>query len=256
MSWQCPVCETVNQDITPICTVCDHLAPVVDAYLSLESIETLRNYNDKLAQVHSLEINKDYSTMLELAIQAMALYKDNGLAIEKAQQAITKLQERQLEGRLTSVLKSAIEGKNLNLTQGIIKVLELFEISTDKIEELKIDLRKKLSRKRDVDSILHQSFLAIIDLKVELALKIVEEGLLVHTASKRLQERRGEIQRFIQNLNDRKERKPQPKPLRPPIKSNLNSSKSKAKEEDKDNDRNSEKNEIGKRKFPKVKINK
>lgn len=255
MSWQCPICETVNQDVTPVCTVCDHLAPVVDSYLSLESIETLREYNDKLEGVHSSEIAKDYSAMLDMAIQAMALYKDNDLAIEKARQAITKLQASHLEGQIIAMLESAIDKKNLNLAQGIIKIADSFGIPSDKFEELKKDIKKKLSRKKDVDEILHQSFLAIIDLNTELALKIVEEGLIIHTASKRLQVRRTEIQTFIQNLNDWKVGK-QAKPLRPPINPRPNSSKDKEKKEGKDDNRESKKIETGKRKFPKIKINK
>ena len=257
MSWQCPICETVNQDVTPVCTVCDHLAPVVDSYLSLESIENLRDYNDKLEEVHLLEIAKDYSAMLDVSIQAMALYKDNDLAIEKARQAMTKLQASQLEDQVIAILGSAIDKKNLNLAQAIIKIADSFGISSDKFEELKKDTKKKVSRKKDVDDILHQSFLAIIDLNTELALKIVEEGLLIHTASKRLQARRTEIQTFIRHLNGKKEGKSQVKPLRrPPIKSRPNSSKDKEKKEGKEDNMESEKIETGKRKFPKIKINK
>ena len=72
MSWQCPVCETVNQDVTPVCTVCDSLAPVIESFLSLESIDNLREYNNKLDDIHRAEIEGDYDKMLDIASKAIA----------------------------------------------------------------------------------------------------------------------------------------------------------------------------------------
>ena len=255
MSWQCPICETVNQDVAPICTVCDHLAPVIDSYLSLESIESLRDYNTKLTEVHSFEVVKDYAAMLETAIQAMSLYKDNGLAIEKARQAIIKLQETQLENKIVGILEDAISKKNLNLASGILKIVDMFEVSDDKIEELGKDIKKKIARKRDVDEILQRSYLALIDLKTEDALKIVEEGLLIHAASKRLQIRRSEIQTFIRNLNERKDKGVYSKSLRPRPKPKTPTLTDKEERISDGGEKDSEK--IGKveRKFPKIKRN-
>ncbi|MDE6577452.1 MAG: hypothetical protein K2J82_07105 [Muribaculaceae bacterium] len=220
MSWQCPNCETVNQDITPVCTVCDHLSPVVDSFLSLESIEKLRDYNDKLEEVHALEIAGKYEEMVEASVKAMSLYRENDLAIEKAHQGLKKLQISKLEKIILSLLEDALEKKNLNLTQGILKMIDILELSTDKLEKLKKEVKKKISRKKDVDEILQKSYLALINLDTDSALRIIEEGLIIHTASKRLQNRRKEIQTFIQNLNIKKESKtkpsrPHPKPKTP-----------------------------------------
>lgn len=250
MSWQCPICETVNQDITPVCAVCDHLAPVVDSYLSLESIENIRDYNDKLEKIHALEVSKNYETMLEIALEAMATYKDNGLAVEKARQAIKKLHNFELNNFLVSKLEEVIVKKNLLLADALIKIYEHFEIVNEKFEEIRKEVKKKLSRKKDVDELLKQSFDALIELDSERAMKIVEEGLLIHTNSKRLQTRRREIQIFIQNLNKKKENEALSKnqKLRPKQRissQDLNKSKSDTK-----------KNEKRERRFPEVRTNK
>ena len=206
MSWQCPICETVNQDVTPVCTVCEHLAPVVDSYLSLESIENLREYNDKMEKVHTLEVDKDYNGMLELATQAIALCKDNRLAIEKVQDALKKLQYVNIEKKFTSILEDSLTKKNLTLSSGIIKIAETLDISNDTFEKMKKDVKKKISRKKEVDEILQKSYRAIIDLDTNMALQIVEEGLIIHSSSKRLKNRRNDIQNLIQHLNDQKEK--------------------------------------------------
>lgn len=252
MSWQCPNCETINQDITPICTVCDHLSPVVDSFLSLESIEKLRDYNDKLEEVHALEIEGRYEDMLKSSIQAMALFRDNSLAIEKAYQAIKRLQKSNLEGLLFSMIDEALNKKNLNLSAAILKLIDLLEISNDRVEEIRKEVKKKISRKKDVDEILQKTHLALIDLDTDGALRIVEEGLIIHTSSKRLQTRRKEIQTFIQNLNKRKNPEDPYKRKRPLPKQSSNRSTSVCLETDK-----IEKKEIEpqKRKFPKVKLN-
>lgn len=224
MSWQCPICETVNQDVTPVCTVCDHLSPVVDSYLSLESIENLREYNEKIKGINRLEIAKDYNVMLELAIQAISLCKDNRLAVDKAKDAIRKLQDEKLESLCTSVLEESLSKKNLTLAAGLIKLIDTLEISNESLEKLKKDGKKKISRKKDVDEILQKSYMALIDLDTNLALQIIEEGLIIHASSKRLQNRRMEIKSFIKKVNEQREKpikttptRPHPKPKKPSI---------------------------------------
>lgn len=84
MSWQCPNCETVNQDVTPVCTVCDHLAPVIDSFLSLEGIQLQTEYNAKLDEVYALESSGEYEQMLQTALEAISIYRENALAVGKA----------------------------------------------------------------------------------------------------------------------------------------------------------------------------
>ena len=124
MSWQCPTCETVNQDVTPVCTVCDTLAPVIESFLSLESIEDLREYNSKLDEVHRLEISGDYDRMLDVALEAIATYKENGIAVEKAKQALKKSNEIQLASQLATLLNSTIEKKNYLAATAVIRLIE------------------------------------------------------------------------------------------------------------------------------------
>ena len=123
MSWQCPTCETVNQDVTPVCTVCDTLAPVIESFLSLESIEDLREYNAKLDEVHRLEVACDFDAMLETALEAIAIYKENGLAVDKAKQALKKSNEVQLKIQLLTLLNSTIEKKNYLAANVIIHLI-------------------------------------------------------------------------------------------------------------------------------------
>lgn len=253
MSWQCPICETVNQDVTPVCTVCDHLAPVVDSYLSLESIENLRIYNEKLEEVHSLEIDNNFSGMLDAAIQAMALYRENGLAIEKAKQAIKKFYAKDMEGKLLVLLQDACKKKNLILANGMLKIIECLDISNEEVDKLRKDTKKKISRKKDVDQLLENSYQALLELDTSKAMAIVEGGLIIHTSSKRLQTRRTEIQTFIKNLNNLKDKKNKLTPSRPKPKPKPQSMNS-------ENERHSIKQtEITgleeKRKFPTVKRN-
>lgn len=251
MSWQCPICETVNQDVTPVCTVCDHLSPVVDSFLSLESIEKLRDYNEKLEEVHRLEIAGKYDEMIESSIKAMSLYRDNTLAIEKTRQAVEKLQQIKLDNLVINILGEALDKKNLNLATGILKMIDLLEISNDKLDEMKREAKKKISRKKDVDEILHKTFLALVDLDTDNALRIVEEGLIIHSASKRLQNRRKEIQTFIQHLNKRKETDNKNKRKIPAPKLLSNNADTVHSETGKDSNKTIE---TKKRKFPQVKL--
>ena len=77
MSWQCPYCETVNQDAVPICTVCERVAPVVESFLSLEQIDHAREYEELLSSVYSYESEQDYDKMLESALKAASTFSQN-----------------------------------------------------------------------------------------------------------------------------------------------------------------------------------
>lgn len=250
MSWQCPIYETVNQDVTPICTVCENLAPVIDSYLSLEAIERIGDYNKKLDEVHKFEVDKAYGKMLEASIEAISLYKENSLALEKAKQALIYLQQQNLNEKVFSLLDSALERNDLNNASVIIKLAGSLAISNDVLERKRMDIKIKLSRKKEVDQLLEDSYLALISLDIDNALHIIEEGMIKHTNSKRLKKRREEIKQFITAINENKENIKKKKKAFPHV-STLRQDKSKDKgkyivleEESKD---------FSKRKFPNVK---
>lgn len=201
MSWQCPTCETVNQDVTPVCTVCDSIAPVIESYLSLEAIELLREYNEKLDSIHSLEAVGNYEAMLNMAMEAIALYKENSLALEKAKHALIHLNSLKLKSKISVLLDSAIDKKNYLLAFTLLKLIDSFSIDALDFSDIRSEVRSQLSRKNEIDKILDESFKAIIELDTSRALQVVEEGLSKYSTSKLLQFRRDDIKKLIGSLS-------------------------------------------------------
>lgn len=202
MSWQCPKCETVNQDVTPVCTVCDSIAPVIESFLSLESIEDLREYNAKLDEVHRLEIACEYDSMLKTALEAIAIYKENGIALEKAKQALKRNAEVMLTNELVSLLHTTIDKNNYLVATAIIRLIENMNLKVPELSSLKSDVSTQLSKKNEIDVILNESYKAIISLELSNALVIVESGLVKFPSSKLLHDRRDEIKNFTANIKE------------------------------------------------------
>lgn len=216
MSWICPTCETLNQDITPVCTVCDSIAPVIESYLSLEAIELLREYNEKLDSIHSLEAVGDYEAMLDTAMDAIVLYKENSLALEKAKHALIHLNNTKLKSQISGLLNSAMERKDYLTASALLKLIDSFSIDALEFSEIRTEIHSQLSRKNEIDKILEESYEAIIELDTSRALQIVEEGLSKYSTSKLLQFRRDDIKKLIGSLSSIKKpedkRKPFPRP--------------------------------------------
>lgn len=200
MSWQCPTCETVNQDATPVCTVCDRIAPVIETYLSLESIELLREYNEKLNAIHSLEATGNYEDMLDTAMAAVALYKENGLALDKAKHALIHLNNDQLKKQISIMLENAIEEKNYLQASVLLNLFDAFSIDSTEFNEVRSDVRNQLSRKNEIDIILDETYKSIIELDTAKALQIVENALSKYSSSEHLQHRRDDIKKLISSL--------------------------------------------------------
>lgn len=215
MSWQCPICETVNQDITPVCTVCDNIAPVIETYLSLEAINLLREYSEKLDSIHSLEATGNFEAMLDVAMEAIALYKENSLALEKAKHALIHLNNEKLKSQFSIILNSMIEKKNFLVASALIKIIDSFSIDTFDFSDLRKEVRNQLTRKNEIDKILDESYKALIELDTTRALQIIEDGLLKYSTSKLLQFRRDDIKKFISRLTSirkpEEKRKPYPR---------------------------------------------
>lgn len=216
MSWQCPKCETVNQDVTPLCAVCDSIAPVIESYLSLEAIELLREYNEKLDSIHALEAVGNYEAMLDTAMEAIALYKENSLALEKAKHALIHLNNTKLRSQISGLLNRAMEKKNYLAASALLKLIDSFSIDVLEFSEVRTEVRSQLSRKNEIDKILDESYKAIVELDTSRALQIVEDGLFKYSSSKLLQFRRDDIKKFIDSLSSinklENKRKPFPRP--------------------------------------------
>lgn len=201
MSWQCPICETANQDVTPVCTVCDSIAPVIESYLSLEAIELLREYNEKLDSIHSLEVSGDFEAMLDTAMEAIALYKENSLALDKAKHALIHLNNDKMKSEISTMLHSAMEKRNYLAASALFKLMDFFPIDTLEFSDIRTEVRNQLSRKNDIEKVLNESYKAIIELDTSRALQVVEEGLSKYSSSKLLQFRRDDIKKLISSLN-------------------------------------------------------
>ena len=216
MSWQCPTCETVNQDITPVCTVCDNIAPVIESYLSLEAIELLREYNEKLDSIHSLEASGNFEAMLDTAMEAIALYKENSLALDKAKHALIHLNNDKVKSQISTMLNSAMEKKNYFSASALFNLMDLFPIDTIEFSDIRTEVRNQLYRKNDIDKVLNESYKTLIELDTTMALQIVEEGLSKYPSSKLLQFRRDDIKKLINSLNairkSEEKRKQYPRP--------------------------------------------
>lgn len=209
MSWQCPTCETVNQDVTPVCTVCDSIAPVIESYLSLEAIELLREYNEKLNSIHTLEASGDFEAMLDTAMEAIALYKENSLALDKAKHALIHLNNDKVRLQISTMLNTAMEKRDYLGASALFALMDSFPFDALEFSSVRTEVRNQLSRKNDIDKILNESYKAIIELDTTKALQIIDDGLSKYSSSELLQFRRDDIQKFIISLNT--PRKPEEK---------------------------------------------
>lgn len=218
MSWQCPTCETVNQDVTPVCTVCDCLAPVIQSFLSLEAIELSSEYNEKLKEVHRLQMSGDYNKMLDVALGAISIYRENGLAVEKAKQALLYLNNDQLKSQLSTLLDSTIEKKSYIAAAAVIRLIENFHFEVPDLASLRSEVKSQLSREKDIDEILKASYKFIVTLDLAKASEVVKTGLEKYPSSKLLQFRRDDIRNLstlINNLQKGSEIKKRPFPKLP-----------------------------------------
>lgn len=225
MSWQCPICETVNQDVTPICTVCDHLAPVIQSYLSLEAIELSRKYNENLDIIHSLEAEGNYEMMFDTAMKAISIYKENGLALEKAKHALLHLNENKLKNQILGILNNFITEKNFALASVLFRLLDLLSIDIHELASLRVETENELFQESDIDKIIKRTYKAIVEIDTTEALQIVEEGILKYPKSESLQHQRDDIKHFISCLNKVRESEDRKYP-RPPHKLKMQKSTS------------------------------
>lgn len=200
MSWQCPICETVNQDVTPICTVCDNLAPVIESYLSIENIRLMSEYNKKLDYIHTLEAAREYEAMLNAAIEAIPLYKENGLAVEKAKHALSHLNKVKLKETITSLLNSSIEKGNYTYAYSLLEIAKSFSIDDTDLISIISEVSSLLARKDVIDRILYAAYHAMIELDITSAIQIIEEGLRKYPMSESLQIRRDDIKKMSEAL--------------------------------------------------------
>lgn len=246
MSWQCPYCETVNQDAVPICTVCDHIAPVITSFLSLEEIDNAREYSEKLARIHQLENDGNYSEMLSVCMEAISLYKANDVALSKAQQAIQKLVEQELADNILSLLNE-IKDSTPAKADAIIDLCHMLGINSEDIDNLQVVVRQKIdaesSKQGHIRTIVH----LVLDQKVDEALRQIDEAIKQFPAESEIFHIRDKVECLKNTLSkriDKPSKYPKVSRTNPPMVVPTNDGKS---------DMHSN-TELGqKRKFPKIK---
>lgn len=154
--------------------------------------------------------------MLDTAMEAIALYKENSLALEKAKHALIHLNNTKLKSQISVFLNRAMAKKNYLAASALLKLIDSFSIDVLEFSEIRTEVRSQLSRKNEIDKILDESYKAIIELDTSRALQIVEDGLSKYSSSKLLQFRRDDIKKIIGSLSSIKKpedkRKPFPRP--------------------------------------------
>ena len=206
MTWKCSNCEAENQDVTPVCTVCDNIAPVIQSYLSLENIESSRKYNELLDSIHLLEVDADYEGMLSAAMEAVSIYKYNDLALDKAKQALIYLNKADLEKHLREILKKAIDENNQVLANLLFSVFDDMRIVVNDLADTRNIVSAQLSQQKEIDKKLEESYKAIVELEFAKAMQIVEGGLSKYDSNEQLQSRREDIKILVTKLNSTKQK--------------------------------------------------
>lgn len=252
MSWQCAHCETVNQDVTPVCTVCDRLAPVVESYLSLEKIQRTTEYDEKLDLIHKLENDSEYEKMFEESLEAITLYQDNLLAVKKAKVALKQMQEKKSSKKLSDIIEKAIKANHFYEAEYAIEVWEKLGLSKSVALEYKNKVAEHLERIEAVEDTVEKTSQMVFDFRPNEALQEIESALSEYPTDERLHNLRDKVKSFITKqkafISENQAKKKYPIPVR---------SKPETTEDLKPKDIDSSIDVTTKRrKFPKVKRNK
>lgn len=247
MSWQCPYCETVNQDAVSLCTVCNRIAPVVETFLSLEQIGHAREYEKLLSDVYSFEAGQDYDKMLQTALKAARTFTQNDTAILKAHLAIKLAYEKKFKNYILSKIVEYTECNNYTMANAYVSLWQNLKFDNSLILSYIETIDAELERASHKDQILRQVTDNILNGAFSEALTILETELLTHKDVAELLDLRSKVQNLIKNL----EYKEKPRKLPKPPKKSLGSP-----EPIIDASPTTDVKRTSQRKFPKVKRNK
>ncbi len=214
MSWQCPYCETVNQDAVPICTVCERVAPVVESFLSLEQIDHAREYEELLSSVYSYEADHDYDKMLESALKAASTFSQNDTAISKVRLAIKLAYEKKSQDYILSKIAEYTDYNNYTIANAYISLWQNLKFDKSLILSYVEKINVELNRACHIDQILKQVTDNILNGAFSDALTIIETELLTHIDSTELLDLRSKVQNLIKNIEYKAKPRKLPKPLK------------------------------------------
>lgn len=247
MSWQCPYCETVNQDAVPICTVCERVAPVVESFLSLEQIDHAREYEELLSDVYSFEAEQDYDKMLQAALKAASTFTQNDTAISKVHLAIKLAYEKKSKSYILSKIVQYTECNNYTLANTYVSLWQNLKFDNSLILSYIETINAGLNIAAHKDQILRQVTNNILNGAFSEALTIIETELLTYKDATELLDLRSKVQNLIKNI----EHKEKPRKLPKSPKKGLGSPKPII-----DASPSTDVRRTSQRKFPKVKRNK
>lgn len=247
MSWQCPYCETVNQDAVPICTVCERVAPVVESFLSLEQIDHAREYEELLSEVYSFESEQDYDKMLQTALKAANTFSQNDTAISKVHLAIKLSTEKRVQEFILTKIQEHVDSTEFETAQTFIKLWHHLKFEKSIIssyakivdEEIDIGTHKATIHQQIFDSVLNGDFSE--------ALTVIETEILKIGEAPELSDIRVKIQNLIKSFDS----KEKPRKIHLPLKKSSEVPVATPEEKPKIDIKNKTQ-----RKFPKVKRNK
>jgi tetratricopeptide (TPR) repeat protein len=217
MSWQCPYCETVNQDAVPVCTVCDRLSPVVESYLSLETIQHAKEYTEKLAQINEFELSGDFPNAISTALEAISVYEDNDVALQKLKEDTKMEVDMNMSSALSDMLSSAVESNEYSNADIVIKLWDKLGFPGESVNKFRSKIYETLTYKEQIRTIIKSATDSILALKPEDALERIEKALLSYPTDGQLKSYRDKIKQFVTELevckkNASKARKIYPKP--------------------------------------------
>ena len=212
MSWQCPYCETVNQDAVPICTVCERVAPVVESFLSLEQIDHAREYEELLSDVYSFEAEQDYDKMLQVALKAASTFTQNDTAISKVHLAIKLAYEKKIKNYILSKIVEYTECNNYTMANAYVCLWQNLKFDNSLILSYIETINAELNIASHKDQILRQVTNDILNGAFSEALTTIETELLKHKDSTELLDLRSKVQNLIKNIEHKEKPRKLPKP--------------------------------------------
>lgn len=202
MSWQCPYCETVNQDAVPVCTVCDRIAPVIESFLSLEEIEHAREYAETLSEINRHESSGEYNKMLESALKAIASYQQNDIAVNKAQLAIKLDFQTKIKKQLLAIIDKSISEENFLLAVTSIQIWKTLKFDTETIKDKKDLVQTRFDEQKFMKKVNYDVTEALLMGDFNKGLEIIDKSLLKYPENKPLTELRNKMQSGISLKNE------------------------------------------------------
>jgi hypothetical protein len=191
----------VNQDVTPMCTVCDHIAPVIESYLSLEKIKHAREYTDMLSEITKFENRGEWTKMIQASLDAISIYKDNDVAFQKLRIALKSELDDRMVKSLSNLINSALKKQDYMYADVILNLWSKLGVPKEKMSSFKYDVSKHKKYKEHIDKVMSDILDSILKLEYQKAIELVDIELNAYPSEKLLKERKEQLQHFVIQLD-------------------------------------------------------